>query len=81
MHSSICSLRNPSTCLVWTLSHNCTEAFGRDVIIINEEVSSSPLRSRSNHDCPSNGEMKGHQSCKSYVYYVSEIPLHDFCCA
>ena len=27
------------------------------------------------------GEMNSHQSCKSYVFYVSETPSHDFCCA
>ena len=24
--------------------------------------------------------MSGHQSCKSYIIFVSEIPMHDFCC-
>ena len=29
------------------------------------------------------GEISGHQCCKSYFYifFVSEIPSHDFCCA
>ena len=27
------------------------------------------------------GEMSGHQSCKVTVFFFSEIPSHDFCCA
>ena len=27
------------------------------------------------------GEMSGHQSCKSYFLFVSEISSKDFCCA
>ena len=27
------------------------------------------------------GEMSDHRSCISCIYYVSEVPSHDFCCA